>query len=125
MAKKTEVYVCDLCGNIVEVLEGADGTLICCGQDMTLQAENTTDAAKEKHVPSVTIDGTTATVCVGSIAHPMEPNHYIAWIELQQGNRFQRVTLKAGDEPKAVFTVEAGVPAAVRAYCNTHGLWKA
>jgi superoxide reductase len=125
MAKRSEIYVCELCGNIVEVLEGADGDLTCCGQGMTLQKENTTDAAKEKHVPVVTVEGTTATVQVGSVAHPMEAKHYIVWIELQQGDKVQRQYLKAGAEPKAVFTVEAGVPVIVREFCNLHGLWKA
>jgi superoxide reductase len=124
MANRTEVYVCELCGNIVEILEGADGTLVCCGQDMALQKENTSDGAKEKHVPLVTVSGTTATVQVGSVAHPMEASHHIAWIELQQGNKTQRVYLKAGEEPKAVFAVEQGVPVTVREYCNLHGLWK-
>jgi superoxide reductase len=125
MAKQNEVYVCELCGNIVVVLDGAGGDLVCCGQEMTLQKENTTDAAKEKHVPVVTVSGTTATVQVGSVAHPMEEKHFIGWIELQQGNKVQRVFLKAGDEPKATFVIEADAPVTVREYCNLHGLWKA
>ena len=124
MANRTEINICELCGNIVEVLEGAGGTLACCGQDMTLQKENTTDASKEKHVPFVTVEGTTATVSVGGVAHPMEENHYIAWIELQQGIKTQRVYLASGVSPKAVFAVESGVSITVRAYCNLHGLWK-
>ena len=125
MATRAEVYVCELCGNIIEVLEGADGTLVCCGQDMIRLKENSTDAAQEKHVPVVTINGTTATVHVGSVAHPMEAKHHIAWIELQQGNKVQRVYLQPGEAPQAVFAVEAGVPVTVREYCNLHGLWKA
>lgn len=124
MAQRPEIYVCELCGNIVEVLEGADGTLVCCGQDMTLQKENSTDAAQEKHVPVVTVSDTEATVQVGSTLHPMEPQHFIAWIELQQGNNIQRVYLGAGESPKAVFTIRAGIPVYARAYCNLHGLWK-
>ena len=82
MAKKLEVYKCDVCGNIVEVVHGGQGTLVCCGQDMTLQVENTVDAAKEKHVPVIEkIDGGYK-VSVGSVAHPMEEKHYIEWIEL-------------------------------------------
>jgi superoxide reductase len=125
MAKVYEVYVCELCGNIVEVLDGADGDLVCCGQEMTLQKENTVDAAKEKHVPVVTVNGNTATIQVGSTLHPMEEKHHIAWIELRQGNKLQRVQLKPGEEPKAVFTIETGVPVIVREYCNLHGLWQA
>jgi superoxide reductase len=124
MANRAEIYLCELCGNIVEVLEGAEGTLACCGQDMVMQKANTTEAAQEKHVPVVTVSGTTATVQVGSVAHPMEAQHHIAWIELQQGNKGQRVVLKPGDAPQAVLTVEAGASVAVRAYCNVHGLWK-
>lgn len=125
MAKRAEVYVCKLCGNIIEVLDGAGGTLTCCGQAMVLQNENTTDAAKEKHIPVVTINGATVAVQVGSVIHPMEEKHHIVWIELQQGNRVQRQYLKPDDEPKATFAVEVGVPVSVREYCNLHGLWKA
>jgi len=125
MACRAEIYVCELCGTIVEVIEGAGGTLVCCGQDMILQKENTTDAAQEKHVPVVTINGTTATVQVGSVAHPMESQHHIAWIELRQGNKVQRTYLQPGEAPQAVFVIEAGAPVTVREYCNLHGLWKA
>ena len=124
MANRAEIYLCELCGNIVEVLGEAEGTLTCCGQDMVMLKANTIEAAQEKHVPVVTVSGTTATVQVGSVAHPMESQHHIAWIELQQGNKGQRVVLKPGDAPQAVFIVEAGIPVAVRAYCNLHGLWK-
>jgi len=125
MARRAEIYVCELCGNIVEVIEGAGGTLVCCGQDMSLQKENTTNAAQEKHVPVVSVSGTTATVQVGSVAHPMTADHFITWIELQQGDKIQRFYLKPNDVPQAVFSIEAGVPITVRAYCNLHGLWKA
>ncbi|MDR3232837.1 MAG: desulfoferrodoxin [Planctomycetaceae bacterium] len=123
MTKQDEVYVCKLCGNIVEVLEGAGGSLTCCQQEMVLQKENTADAAKAKHVPVVTVNGTKAAVQVGSVPHPMEDKHHIAWIELQQGSKVQRQYLKPGAEPKAEFTVEEGVPVTVREYCNLHGLW--
>ena len=125
MAKRTEIYICELCGNAVEVIEGADGTLACCGQDMTLQKENSTDAAQEKHVPAVTVSGTTVTVQVGNVTHPMTAEHNIAWIELQQGNQVQRVYLPSDGAPQAAFTIEAGVAVTVRACCNLHGLWKA
>ena len=124
MANIREVYVCELCGNIVEVLDGGAGELVCCGQEMSLQKENTVDASKEKHVPVLKVDGTLATVDVGSIPHPMESNHYITWIEIVQGAKQQCVALNPGDAPKAVFTVESGAPISVRTYCNLHGLWK-
>jgi superoxide reductase len=123
MAKRLEVYKCDLCGNIVEVLHGGQGTLVCCGQDMILQVENTVDAAKEKHVPVIEkIDGGYK-VSVGSVAHPMEEKHYIEWIELIAGDIAYRQFLKPGDAPEAVFMVDAAEVSA-REFCNLHGLWK-
>ncbi len=125
MTQLREIYVCELCGNIVEVLGTGDGDLVCCGQEMTLQKENTVDASKEKHVPVLKVEGTVATVDVGSVPHPMEAKHYIEWIEIVQGSKQQRVSLKPGDAPKATFAVDAGVPVSVRIYCNLHGLWTA
>lgn len=124
MAQRSEIYVCELCGNIVEVLEGGDGELVCCGQAMTLQKENTVDASKEKHVPAVTISENQVSVQVGSVLHPTLPEHYIMWIEVIEGDTVKRKYLKAGDEPKATFCTKGG-PISVRAYCNIHGLWKA
>ena len=124
MAKKLEIYKCDICGNIVEVLHAGQGTLVCCGQDMILQVENTVDAAKEKHVPVIEkIDGGYK-VKVGSVAHPMEEKHYIEWIELIAGGTAYRQFLKPGDTPEAVFKVDAAQVNA-REYCNLHGHWKA
>jgi superoxide reductase len=123
MAKKTEVYKCDICGNIVELLHAGQGTLVCCGQDMTLQAENTVDAAQEKHVPVIEkIDGGYK-VSVGSVAHPMEDKHYIEWIELIAGDKAYMQFLNPGDAPEAVFKVDADQVTA-REYCNLHGHWK-
>lgn len=123
MTQKMEVYKCEICGNIVEMVHEGGGTLVCCGQNMTLMAENTTDAAKEKHVPVVekTADG--YKVKVGSVPHPMEDKHYIEWIELIAGDVSQRVFLKPGDAPEASFCTDAAAVTA-RAYCNLHGLWK-
>jgi superoxide reductase len=124
MAEKLQVYKCKLCGNIVEVLHGGDGELVCCGQPMTLMTENTTDAAKEKHVPVIEkIDGGYK-VKVGSVAHPMEEKHYIEWIELLADGKAYRQFLKPGEAPEAVFNVKAKTVSA-REYCNLHGLWKA
>ncbi|MDR1479722.1 MAG: desulfoferrodoxin [Planctomycetaceae bacterium] len=124
MTKISEIYVCELCGNVVEVVANGGGKLVCCGKEMTLKTENTVDAAKEKHVPVVTVDGNTATVQIGSVAHPMEDTHYITWIEIQQGDKFQRVQLKPNIEPKAVFKIDKDLPVIAREYCNKHGLWK-
>ena len=116
-------YKCDICGNMVEVLHAGQGTLVCCGQDMTLQVENTVDAAKEKHVPVIEkIDGGYK-VKVGSVDHPMEEKHYIEWIELIAGETAYRQFLKPGGAPEAIFKIEAASVTA-REYCNLHGLWK-
>lgn len=123
MAEKLEVYKCEMCGNIIEVLHGAGGELVCCGQAMTNLAENSVDAAVEKHVPVVeAVDGGYK-VKVGEVAHPMADDHYIEWIELVAGEKAFRVFLSPGDAPEAEFCIDAsGVYA--RSYCNLHGLWK-
>ena len=123
MAKRLEVYKCEVCGNIVEVLHEGKGELVCCGEPMKLFKENTLDAAKEKHVPVIekTADG--YKVKVGSVAHPMEEKHYIEWIELIADGKVYRQFLKPGDVPEAIFCIEAKEIIA-REYCNLHGLWK-
>ncbi|MGL6226328.1 MAG: desulfoferrodoxin [Thermoguttaceae bacterium] len=118
-----EVYVCELCGNIVEVLDEGDGELTCCGQAMTLQKAGSQDAAKEKHVPAVDVLENKVLVKVGEILHPMDANHFIEWIEFWEGNRLQRHRLKPGEEPITEFCTKGG-PFVVRAYCNLHGLWQ-
>jgi len=124
MAKKMEVYKCDLCGNIVEVLHEGEGQLVCCGQPMTLLTENTTDAAQEKHVPVIEKANGGYLVKVGSVAHPMEESHYIEFIELIAGDKVYRQYLKPGGRPEAFFAVESDQVSA-REYCNLHGLWRA
>lgn len=124
MAERLEVYHCKLCGNVVEVLRGGPGALVCCGQDMILMAENTVDAAQEKHVPVATKVAGGWEVIVGSVAHPMEEKHFIEWIELNANGTSYKEFLKPGGEPKAFFPVDAA-EVAVREYCNLHGLWKA
>jgi len=123
MTKQLEVYKCELCGNIVEVLHTGAGELVCCGQPMKLFVENTVDAAREKHVPVIEkIDGGYR-VKLGFIPHPMEEKHYIEWIELVAGNKVLRQFLQPGDAPEAIFqTIAKDVSA--RAYCNLHGLWR-
>ena len=124
MAERMEIYKCEACGNIVEVLHGGKGDLACCGQPMKLFKENTVDAAKEKHVPVVekTADG--VTVKVGEVAHPMEEKHHIEWIEIIADGSVYRQFLKPGDAPEATFNVTADQVTA-REYCTLHGLWKA
>ena len=123
MAEKLEIYKCEVCGNIVEVLHGGKGELVCCGQPMKLYKENTVDAAKEKHVPVVEkVDGGVK-VKVGDVAHPMEEKHYIEWIEVIADGKSYFQFLNAGDAPEAVFNL-AVADVTARAYCNLHGLWK-
>lgn len=117
-------YRCDRCGNIVALIKNGGGTLNCCGQPMTKLNANSTDAAKEKHVPVVKKDGNKVTVTVGSVLHPMEEKHFIEWIALVAGDTISIVKLKPGMKPQAEFTCDAK-EATAYAYCNLHGLWKA
>ena len=123
MAERFNIYKCDVCGNIVEVLHGGKGDLVCCGQSMRLVRENTVDASKEKHVPMIEKVAGGFMVKVGSVAHPMEEKHYIEWIELIADGKVYRQFLNPGNPPEAFFTIEAGQVTA-REYCNLHGLWK-
>ena len=124
MAKALEIYKCESCGNIVEVLHAGPGSLVCCGSPMTLQAENTVEASKEKHLPVIERGEGTITVKVGSIAHPMEAAHFIEWIELIADGQVHRAMLQPGQAPEATFAVDAEVVTA-REYCSLHGQWSA
>ena len=123
MAERLEVYKCDACGNIVEVLHGGGGELVCCGEPMKLLVANTVDAAKEKHVPVIEKVEGGVKVKVGSVPHPMEEKHYIEWIEVTTDGKADRQFLKPGEAPEAVFKTGAKSVTA-REYCNLHGLWK-
>ena len=124
MAKLNEVYKCNLCGNIVEILHAGAGALVCCNERMALLIENTVDASKEKHVPVIEVGADSITVKVGSVTHPMEAAHYIEWIELIADGKVYRQQLQPGQAPEAVFPVTAGKVTA-REYCNLHGHWSA
>ena len=123
MAAKLEVYKCEVCGNIVEVLHGGAGELVCCGKPMEKLAAKTADEGREKHVPVIekTEDG--VKVKVGSVPHPMEDNHYIEWIEVIADGKAYRQFLNPGDVPEAEFAVEAAQISA-REHCNKHGMWE-
>jgi len=123
MAKRLEVYKCEICGNIIEVLHGGKGELVCCGKPMNLIKENSVDAAKEKHVPVTEKVEGGVKVKVGDVAHPMEEKHFIEWIEIIADGKAYRQFLDLGQAPEALFSMEAGEISA-RAYCNIHGLWK-
>jgi superoxide reductase len=123
MTEVGEVYKCDVCGNIVEVLHPGKGTLVCCDQPMVLQNENTVDASKEKHVPVIEKIEGGVLVKVGSSEHPMIDTHYIEWIEIWTAKKVYREYLSPGEKPQAEFIVKEDVLYA-RAYCNLHRLWK-
>ena len=123
MTEQRQIYKCNVCGNIVEVLHTGKGQLVCCGQPMKLLKENTVDASLEKHVPLIEKTADAIEVKVGSIPHPMEEKHYIEWIEIIANGKAYRQFLKPGSDPKAIFQIPANSITA-RAYCNVHGLWK-
>jgi superoxide reductase len=123
MTKRLQVYRCEVCGNIVEVLHAGEGELVCCKQPMKLLVEGEVDAAKEKHVPVAEKTDEGIKVKVGSVAHPMEEKHYIEWIEIIADGKAYRQFLRPGDAPEATFNIAAEQVTA-REYCNLHGLWK-
>lgn len=130
MTKLNQVYKCNVCGNIVEVLHAGQGELVCCGQPMELLAEKTQDEGKEKHVPVIEEKKDRAIVKIGSVPHPMEKDHYIEWVQLEESGDCCRRRLEPGDKPEADFWISkkgSGRPAGIggaRIYCNVHGLWK-
>jgi len=124
MTKKLQIYKCEICGNIVELIHEGRGQLVCCAQPMKLYVENTVDASQEKHVPVIEKVEGGIKVKVGSIPHPMEDKHYIEWIEVIADGKAYREFLKPGDSPEAIFKINASSITA-REYCNLHGLWKA
>ena len=119
-----DIYKCEKCGTMVEVLQGGTGTMTCCSAVMVQLVENTVDAAKEKHVPVIEKIPGGVKVMVGSVAHPMEAKHYIMWIEIIADGIAYRQFLNPGDAPEATFNVAADQISA-RELCNLHGLWKA
>lgn len=123
MAKKLEIYKCEKCGNMFEVVIEGAGSPSCCGQLSKLMTENTTDAATEKHVPVIERVSDGYRVTVGSVEHPMTPEHYIQWIELITESEVLRKYLNPGEKPVAEFKTTAE-KVTVREYCNLHGLWK-
>jgi superoxide reductase len=123
MIAKEQLYRCPMCGNIVSVFHAGTCVPSCCGKEMELVTENSTDASKEKHVPVLEKVPGGYKVSVGSVPHPMEDKHYIEWIELMAGSAVYRKNLKPGDKPEAVFQIDEPSVSA-RIYCNLHGAWK-
>ena len=123
MTELNEIYKCNVCGNIVQVIHSGAGELVCCGQPMELLKEKTEDEGMEKHVPVIEKTENGVKVKVGSVEHPMEENHFIEWIEVIADGSSYRKFLKPGEKPEAEFEVSAESITA-REYCNVHGLWK-
>lgn len=124
MTNRSEIYKCEVCGNIVEVVHASGGTLACCGAEMKRLSENTVDASKEKHIPVVERLTNGFKVTVGSVPHPMEEKHFIEWIELIAGDTVLRQYLKPGQPAVAVFEGVKAATVVAREFCNLHGLWK-
>ena len=123
MTKKLEVYKCDVCGNIVEILHTGQGELVCCGQPMVKQAPKTDEEGLvEKHRPVVSEESGVAKIKIGSVPHPMEDEHYIEWVEVVADGKICRYELSPGDDPETKSCLKGREY--VRAYCNVHGLWK-
>lgn len=123
MTQQKQIYRCNICGNIVEVLHTGQGELVCCGQPMELLEEKTEDVGQEKHVPVIEKTEKGIKVKVGSVPHPMEEEHYIEWIEIIINGQVYRKFLNPGDQPEAEFEIKTESVEA-REYCNVHGLWK-
>lgn len=124
MCENNRFFVCEKCGNMVGMINASGVPMMCCGQKMTLLEAGVKEASLEKHIPVATLNGNTVTVDIGSVAHPMAEEHYIAWVYLQTDKGGQRKCLKPGEEPKVTFALAEEKPVAVYAYCNLHGLWK-
>jgi len=124
MTKRMQVYKCEVCGNIVELLHEGKGELVCCGQPMKLMEEKVQEEGKEKHLPVIEATNLGAKVKVGSVPHPMEEKHYIEWVEIEVDNRIYRKFLLPGDSPEIEFPIKQEKIKSVREYCNIHGLWR-
>ena len=117
-------YICEHCGNLVEMVHNAGVPMMCCGQKMKALEPGVVEASHEKHIPVVEVQGEKVFVNVGSVDHPMTEEHSILWVYLQTDKGGYRKNLEPGKEPKAVFSLNDEKPVAVYAYCNLHGLWK-
>ncbi|MEG1524317.1 MAG: desulfoferrodoxin family protein [Clostridia bacterium] len=122
--REPKFFVCKHCGNLVGMIHDSGVPMICCGEKMQEIIPNTVDAAKEKHVPAVEIEGGIVRVQIGTVEHPMTEEHLIQWVYLATVNGGQRKELRAGEKPNVTFALIDDLPVAVYAYCNLHGLWK-
>ena len=125
MCSNSKFYVCERCGNLVGMIHESGVPMMCCGQKMTKIEAGVVEASHEKHIPVATVEGSTVTVNVGSIEHPMVTEHSILWVYLQTDKGGQRKCLEVGKPPIVTFALADEKPVAVYAYCNLHGLWMA
>lgn len=117
-------YLCEICGNLVELVEEGGGELVCCGQPMRKLEAKETEEGNEKHLPVITKNDKELIVKVGSVSHPMTPEHHIKWIVINYANKCQMIRLTPGSLPEATFIVNEDIKELkVYAYCNIHGLW--
>lgn len=116
-----KIFKCNICGNIVELIEGKNSNIVCCGEKMVELIPNTVEAANEKHIPFCEIKDDIVTVKIGEVLHPMEDKHYIEWIVAEYSDSIVRYVFKPGESPEAEFDYEEGMK--IYAYCNLHGLW--
>ncbi len=123
MTQINQIYRCDICGNIVEMVHQGAGQLVCCGKPMELLEEKTKDKGLEKHSPVLERIDNVLKIKIGSIIHPMEESHYIEWIEAVSGDKTCKKFLRPKNSPEARFE-DIGQEVSVRSYCNIHGLWK-
>lgn len=122
---EVKFYRCRHCGNLLAVIEDGGPVPACCGEPMELLRAGSVDASAEKHVPEAAREGDALRVRVGSVEHPMAPEHFIEWVAVACARRLQLARLAPGEKPEAAFDVPAGAPVTVYAYCNLHGLWQA
>lgn len=120
---KQKFYICRHCGNLVGMVHDSGVPIVCCGEKMQPLVPNTVEASGEKHLPAVMMEDGVLHVRVGSVEHPMLPEHYIQWIYVMTENGGQCRALKPGDAPEASFCLGGDKAVAVYAYCNLHGLW--
>ncbi len=120
----SKFYICEKCGNIVGMIHASGAPLVCCGQKMTKLEAGVVEASHEKHIPVVAVTPDSVKVVVGSVLHPMTPEHSIEWVYLETDRGGQRKCLSPDDAPEVVFALGDEKPRAVYAYCNLHGLWK-
>ena len=119
-------YICEKCGNIIEMIHSSGAPIVCCGQKMTELEAGVVEASREKHIPVVKKEAGSVTAVVGSVTHPMTEEHSITWVYLETNRGGQRKALSPGEEPTVTFNLADGEePIAVYSFCNLHGLWKA